>query len=109
LPGDTWYMSLQPVATGTCHIDPWGMPPPPARGMLDATIGRSRRQVLAAIGCDGMCHLSFGHPTVVLFNKLFKRWFFYNALEQVVLSLREQDTTPTAQSYADGFLSGPSA
>jgi hypothetical protein len=24
-------------------------------------------------------------------------------------SLREQDTTPTAQSYADGFLSGPSA
>jgi hypothetical protein len=23
--------------------------------------------------------------------------------------LREQDNTPTAQSYADGFLSGPSA
>jgi hypothetical protein len=25
------------------------------------------------------------------------------------VALREQDTTPMAQSYADGFLSGPSA
>jgi hypothetical protein len=65
------------TAGGGRHMPPGPMAICPTTGVAHAAIGPGG---MCLRSCDGMCHVSSGktcrHLTVILFNKLFERWFF---------------------------------